>query len=583
MKIGNELKGIKNTIFLLRKTKLGKKIYIKLILIYIISAISAIFTALLNAKIIDHITSANFDNFVIIVLCLGVADGIKMIFQNFQTIFNVKLQNRMVKEINNCNYKRVLSLEISNFNNNSSEEFQNRIYSANQISTVITNSLSNLYDTIYYLSYTLIIVIYSPILSLIYVIYSIISVLYHKLFMPYINLMYNKNWKKNGVSMNSLSRETIIGIKDIKSLNMIDEIISDYDRKQTRYYNEQTRINTFSAKTNFMMSFIALIRDVSVPILGYYLYTKNMLTIPNFILFMTYKSNITSLFNNLSNFIVNVSNVEANAIKGAQLYDDNIFRSEKFGRLNKENLIGDIKIKNLNFSYESDRNLFKNLNLSIEPNKITAIVGRSGEGKTTILSLVNKFFRVDNNKIFIDGIDINNYDESTIRKNIAYIQQSPYIFNMSFRENLLLIKSNATEKELIEVCKKSEIYDFISSTKNGFDTIIGENGITISGGQKQRLAIARALLNNANIIMFDESTSSLDNESQNKIQKVIDKLSIDHTIIIVAHRLSTIKNADKIIFLKNHSVKSIGTHDELMKECEDYKSLYNIENIDDEI
>lgn len=575
----NDIKGIKNTIFLLKKTHLNKKIYIKLVLIYIVSAISAIFTAIFNAKITEHITSANFDNFVIIVLGLGISVSIKMIFQNFQAIFNVKLQNMMVKEINNCNYKRVLSLEISNFNNNSSEEFQNRIYSANQISTVITNSLSNLYDTIYYLSYTFVILFYSPILSLIYIVYSILSVVYSKVLTPYINTLYNKNWKTNGISMNSLSREAIIGIKDIKSLNMVNQIIVDYDEKQTKYYNEQTRINTLSVKTNFIMSFFALIRDVSIPLLGYYLYTKNMLTIPNFILFMTYKSNITSLFSNVSNFIVNISDVEANAIKGAQLYDDEVFSSEKFGNINKKDLLGNIKIKNLDFSYENDRSLFKNLNLTIESNKITAIVGRSGEGKTTILSLINKFYNVGNNKIFIDGIDINDYDENTIRNNIAYIQQSPYIFNMTFRENLLLIKPNATEEELIDVCKRSEIYDFICSTKDGLDTMIGENGITISGGQKQRLAIARVLLNNANIIMFDESTSSLDNESQNKIQKVIEKLSVDHTIIIVAHRLSTIKNADKIIFIKNHSVKSVGTHLELMKTCEDYKSLYKIESI----
>ena len=579
MKKENEIKGIKNTIFLLKKTHLDKKIYVKLILIYIVSAISAIFNAIFNAKIIEHITATNFNNFIVIVLCLGLAEAIKMIFQNFQTIFNVKLQNMMVKEINNCNYKRVLSLEVSNFNNNSSEEFQNRIYSANQISTVITNSLANLYDTIYYLSYTFVILFYCPLLSLIYIIYSILSVTYRKLLTPYINNLYNKNWKNNGISMNSLSREAIVGIKDIKSLNMIDQIILDYDKKQTKYYNEQTRINTFSAKTNFIMSFFALIRDVSVPLLGYYLYTKNMLTIPKFILFMTYKSNITYLFNNVSNFIVNVSDVEANAIRGSQLYDDKIFASEQFGNINKNNLIGNIKINNLDFSYENDRQLFKNLNLTIESNQINAIVGRSGEGKTTILSLINKFYNVDNDKIFIDDIDINEYDESTIRNNIAYIQQSPYIFNMTFRENLLLIKPNATEEELIEVCKKSEIYDFICSTKNGLDTMIGENGITISGGQKQRLAIARALLNNANIIMFDESTSSLDNESQNKIQKVIEKLSVDHTIIIVAHRLSTIKNANKIIFIKNHTVKAVGNHSELMLSCEDYKNLYKIESI----
>ena len=249
---------------------------------------------------------------------------------------------------------------------------------------------------------------------------------------------------------------------------MIDQIIIDYDKKQTKYYNEQTRINTFSAKTNFIMSLFALIRDVSVPLLGYYLYTKNMLTIPKFILFMTYKSNITYLFNNVSNFIVNVSDVEANAIRGSQLYDDKIFASEQFGNINKNNLIGNIKINNLDFSYENDRQLFKNLNLTIESNKINAIVGRSGEGKTTILSLINKFYNVDNDKIFIDDIDINEYNENTIRNNIAYIQQSPYIFNMTFRENLLLIKPNATEEELIEVCKKSEIF---SRSFTGFQKI----------------------------------------------------------------------------------------------------------------
>lgn len=574
------IKGLKNILFLLKKTKFEKKIYIRLILIYIVSAISAVFTAIFNAKIIEHITSANFNGFVKIVMLFGLATLIKMTFQNFQNIFNVKLENMIVKEINNCNYKRVLSLKIDNFNNNSSEEFQNRIYSAKQISTIITNTLTNLYDTIYYLSYTITITIYTPILSLIYITYSILKIIYNKILMPYLNYRYNKNWKENGIKMNLLSREAIIGIKDIKSLNMANQLIQNYDKNQNQFYNEQNRINTFSAKTNFIMSFFALLRDISIPLLGYFLYIKNLITIPNFILFMTYKSNISSLFDNISNLIVNISNIEANAYKGAQLYDDKVFENEKFGKVNKDSLNGNIVFKNLSFKYNNDTELFNNLNLTISVNKINAIVGRSGEGKTTILSLINKFYEVDNNQIFIDNIDINDYDEYTIRNNIAYIQQSPYIFNMTFRENLLLVKPTATEEEIINICKKSEIYDFICSTPNRLDTMIGENGITLSGGQKQRLAIARALLNNANIIMFDESTSSLDNESQHKIQKVIENLSIDHTIIIVAHRLSTIKNADKIIFIQNHKVICTGSHKKLILNCKDYKNLYKVENLD---
>lgn len=579
-KIKNEISGVKNTWFLLKQTHIKKSVYIEIVLIYIVSAVSAVFTAMFNAKIIERITAANFDNFVLLVLGLGISVAIKMIFQNFQKIFNVKFQNMMIKEINNSNYKRVLSLQISNFNSRSSEEFQNRIYSADRISSVITNSLANLYETVNYLSYTLVILFYCPILSLIYIFYSVLSVIYRKILTPYINNLYNRNWKDHGISMNSLSREAIIGIKDIKSLNMVDQIMKEYDIKQEKYYNEQTKINTFSAKTNFIMSTFALIRDVCVPLLGYYLYLKNIITIPDFILFISYKSNISALFTNIADFISNLSDVEANAIRGVQLYNDELFKSENFGNISSNNLLGNITFKNLNFSYGNNDILFKNLTLTIDANKINAIVGRSGEGKTTILSLINKFYSVDNGKIFIDDVDINLYDEKTIRKNIAYIQQSPYIFNMTFRENLLLVKPDATEEELIDVCKKSEIYEFINSSKDGFDTLVGENGVTISGGQKQRFAIARALLNNANIIMFDESTSSLDNESQNKIQKVIEKLSNDHTIIIVAHRLSTIKNAHKIIFIEDHEVKAIGNHSYLMKNCDDYKKLYKIEEID---
>lgn len=169
--------------------------------------------------------------------------------------------------------------------------------------------------------------------------------------------------------------------------------------------------------------------------------------------------------------------------------------------------------------------------------------------------------------------------KKSIRSNITYIQQSPYIFNMTFRENLLLINPQATEKQLIAACKKSEIYDFIKSTAEGLDTVIGENGITLSGGQKQRFAIYRALLNDSKIIMFDESTSSFDNESQYKIQKVIEGLKKDHTIIVVAHRLSTIINADKIIYFKDHKVYKCGTHEELINSCSDYRDLYKMELI----
>ncbi len=575
-----KISGLKNTLALLKMAHIKKSAYCLIVVLYVVSAVMAVFHAILTAKITESVTQANFNNFVMIVLLFGIISMLKMTFQNFQYIFNVKLENLIVKSINTKNYSQVLSLEVSNFNKNSSEEFQNRIYAANQISSIIITVLTNIYEIIHNLAYTIIIFIYAPILSLVYATYPIAKIVYNKIMTPKFNALYNKNWKENGIKMTSLSREAIIGIKDIKSLNMSGQILSDYKQKQNLYYERQDRINTYSIKTKFFLSAFVAISDIATFLVGYFLYCNYNFSIVAFVLFLSYKGYIRQLFDQFSNLISCISNVEANSYRGYELYNEQRFSQEKFGNKKLKTVQGKIEFKNLQFSYEKGSPLLKDLSLEIEPNQITAIVGRSGEGKSTILSLINKFYPVKNNKIFIDGVDINKLDEDSIRSNIVYIQQNPYIFNMTFRENLCLVNPNMSEKQMIKACQESEIYSFIKSTPNGFDTMIGENGITLSGGQKQRLAIARALLNKAKIIMFDESTSSLDNESQLKIQRVIERLSANHTIIVVAHRLSTIINANKIIYLKNHKVKDIGTHQELLERCEDYKSIYKVEIVE---
>lgn len=519
-----KISGIKNTIALLKKTKIKKSVYFKIFILYFISGIMAVLSAFFTTKITEKITQAEFDYFITIVILLSVIMFLKMTFQNLQYIFNVRLENMIVKAINTENYKRVLDLEVVNFDKYSSEEFQNRIYAANQISSVIIKVFTSLYEIVHNLAYSIIIFIYAPIVCLIYCIYPVFKIIYLKIMNPKINTLYLRNWKENGIKMTALSREAIIGIKDIKSLNIQNQIMKDYYSKQTNYYNRQNEINTYSIKMNFLRAIVVCIRTLATFIAGYYLYLNNMLTIVAFIMFLSYKGYIDALFDQFSMLISSVSNVEANALKGHELYDEALFGLEKFGTTDLQISKGEIEIKNLTFRYNKKQKLFQNVNLHIKPNEITAIVGRSGEGKSTILSLINKFYQVRDNTIFLNGVDINKLSKKSIRSNITYIQQSPYIFNMTFRENLLLINPQATEKQLIAACKKSEIYDFIKSTAEGLDTVIGENGITLSGGQKQRFAIARALLNDSKIIMFDESTSSLDNESQYKIQKVIEGL-----------------------------------------------------------
>ncbi len=246
------------------------------------------------------------------------------------------------------------------------------------------------------------------------------------------------------------------------------------------------------------------------------------------------------------------------------------------GNVHIDKIKGDFEFKNVSFKY-GDKKVLDNLNFKINANETVAFVGKSGAGKTTIFNLLCKMYDIKDGMITIDGIDIKELDKDSIRGNITIISQNPYIFNMSIKDNLRLVKSNLTKKEMIEACKIACLDDFINELPDKYDTIIGEGGVNLSGGQKQRLAIARALVQKTEIILFDEATSALDNETQDKIQNAIDNMKNEYTILIIAHRLSTIKNANRILYLDDGKIEAEGTHNELLKNCKKYKNLYESE------
>ena len=219
------------------------------------------------------------------------------------------------------------------------------------------------------------------------------------------------------------------------------------------------------------------------------------------------------------------------------------------------------------------------INFKINANETVAFVGKSGAGKSTIFNLLCKMYDIDKGEILIDGININELDEDSIRGNITIISQSPYIFNKSIKDNLKLVKEDVTDDEIVSACKLAHLDDFIETLENKYDTIVGEGGVTLSGGQRQRLAIARALIQKTEIILFDEATSALDNETQAQIQESINNMKGEYTILIIAHRLSTIINCDRILFIDNGKVIKEGTHKELLKTSKEYRELYESETI----
>ena len=239
-----------------------------------------------------------------------------------------------------------------------------------------------------------------------------------------------------------------------------------------------------------------------------------------------------------------------------------------------KNIKGDIEINNVSFTYEDKKQVLKNLDLSIEAGKTVALVGPSGGGKTTLCNLIPRFYDFEEGDIRIDGKSIKNVSLKSLRKNIGVVGQDVFLFTGTIKENILCAKPNASNEEIIAAAKKARIHDFIMSLPEAYDTYIGERGVKLSGGQKQRISICRVFLKNPPIIILDEATSALDNVTEREIQKSLEELSKDRTNLVVAHRLSTIKNADEIIVLTDRGIAERGTHEELISNGGIYSKLH---------
>lgn len=246
-----------------------------------------------------------------------------------------------------------------------------------------------------------------------------------------------------------------------------------------------------------------------------------------------------------------------------------------------EKVEGDILFKNVTYGYEGDADVLHDLTLEIKKGEIFALVGPSGGGKTTICHLIPHFYNVEKGEIFIDGKEIHDITMKSLRQNIGIVQQDVYLFNASIRDNILYGRPGATDEEVYEAAKRANIHDYVLTLENGYDTIIGERGVKLSGGQKQRLSIARVFLKNPPILILDEATSALDNTTEILIQRALDELCKGRTTIVVAHRLSTVKNANKIAVVSDGRITELGNHNELVELGGTYAGLYKLQFRDD--
>ncbi|MBQ8522572.1 MAG: ABC transporter ATP-binding protein [Clostridia bacterium] len=392
--------------------------------------------------------------------------------------------------------------------------------------------------------------------------------------------------------------------KDIKSLGLEDKLSEVSEENYIKYrkarFKHDMTDSWFGQTRNFFISTVSTL----ALILGIVFIDKGLLTLASFMIINSNKDSLYRIIWNtgyISNAFVDI---RVSCERMFALFDEKEFVTEHFGKTNLNQIKGNIEFKNVSYSFKeykyddktdkskklkskqkvkpkliSENKVFTNLSFKIKPHTTVAFVGKSGSGKSTILNLMSKMYEVDSGEVLIDGVNINKLNKKSLRNGISLVNQFPYIFDMTIKENLLLAKGNATDKEIVDAIKKASLKEFIDTLPNGIDTKVGESGIKLSGGQKQRLAIARALLRKSNIIIFDESTSSLDNFAQEEVKKSIDNLKGKSTIVIVAHRLSTIKNVDTIFFLDNGEIIDTGTFEELFERNDKFKAMFLAENI----
>lgn len=387
----------------------------------------------------------------------------------------------------------------------------------------------------------------------------------------------DKLFRKKQEKTSSFVGEIVRGMRDIKMLNSEKSFMDELHNKVIELNDDRYKIQKIDR--NYIL-FSGTFRDtinLLLIILIVYLITKDNLTPAAALVVYNYAGRIPNITNCIGMLLDKVKdfNLSANRIYAIIKHEDD-FIKEEFGTTHLENVKGNFEFKNVSFGYDKQK-ILKNLSFKINSHETVAFVGKSGAGKTTIFNLLCKMYNIEKGTISIDDRDIKELDRESIRGNITIISQNPYIFNLSIKDNLRLVKENLTNKEMKEACKIACLEDFIESLPDKYNTIIGEGGVNLSGGQKQRLAIARALIQKTEIILFDEATSALDNETQSKIQEAIDNMKNDYTILIIAHRLSTIINCDRILFLDDGKIESEGTHEELLKKSKKYKQLYESE------
>ena len=568
-----KLKNFSILLYYLREDKFKIFIYILLVLLTYLPALLAAF---LWGRAVEFMLVKDFLNFLlyfgtwclIFILCYSVLQIPRDKLYNY---FEIKFMKNVSRDL----YHKINNLPSIAFEDIGVGEFVNRLYNDTDRIMSLLNSLIKLVCKSFVVLIVLGLSFYiSWILGLEILLFAASMALISWKYFPKIKETQEKIKKESDNYVKTIT-ENITGIREIKSLGIKNNVETNVKNRLTNLFDNEKKIRNFEVWYYSLNNLAYFILQFMILATAGYFFVHGKIVYALFSMLDSYIWRIDEVVESLATFGVDYNKVTVSLKRIDEILNNKLYKDEKYGTKELIDPKGKIEFKNVFFKYKKDEDYtLKGFSLSIDTNKKIAIVGRSGNGKSTLFNLLLRYFDVTEGEITIDGVNINDLSEESLRNTISIIRQSPFLFNMSIMENFKLVKPDITLDEVRDACKKSYIDEYIMSLPKGYDTVIGEGGVNLSGGQKQRIAIARTLVLNTKVILFDEATSALDNESQEYIKMTIDNLIYDHTIIIVAHRLSTIVDADMIHVVNEGMLESSGSHKELLEKSKVYQRLY---------
>ena len=558
-----------------------KKYYVLIILNILLATMSSLVSsapiALIKRLFDKGISGKSEKDILYAAGAMIILAAVGAVLMYWNTIFSTVISASIYKDIVTDIYNKIQTLDMEYFSGKKIGDMMTRIMTdPSNINSIILEAFSMIPEVIklilclgiaFYIDFdlTLGVMIVTPIL--------IITV-----------RKYAKRLKRSGKqrqealdSLNSKLQETLSGIRIIRAFATEKYEISDFKKKNVNLKKIAVKSAKYNAKANSIMEamnyiIIALLLMFS----GYRVLRAKNFTPGDFI---TIVGAISSMYTPARRAMTRINSISVNMssiTRVAEILEEMPSIVNRENCIKFENFVSDITFENVDFKYkDSVEKILKNINLDVKKGETVAFVGNSGGGKSTLVNLIPRFFDVSSGSLKIDGIDIRDYEIKSLRKAIGIVPQETFLFSGTILSNIKYSRQNATFEEVVEAAKQANAHEFIENLSDSYNTEIGERGIKLSGGQKQRIAIARAILENPQILILDEATSALDNESEKLVQDALEKLMEGKTTFIIAHRLTTIENSNKIVVIQKGEIKEVGNHNELLNKNGIYKALYN--------